>query len=116
MDYRYYLTKGEEGACIKYMPAVHVKRSIFTAPNAPPEFAAMITVLANEVDGSKWHVRATEPVSTDLASNCLVITSAADKAAQFEWVESKYVQTPEDLLSYVQKVDLSMTSTGLCGH
>ena len=80
-----------------------------------PELTLFLRRSYNDKDGcNDWKYLTVEPEATELRSSYLAIASAAEKSS--EWATCRYAMVLADFLDYVQKVNVSITASGLCGH
>ena len=122
MDPLYLFSRGSEGNSIQYNAAVSVKRrSVYASPNAlaeSPALGVMLRSITESYQGApnKWKYLSVEPAPTELSPNCLVLVSEEEKMRHSDWSTCRYALPLRGFLDYVMKVNLNMTSSGLCGY
>ena len=119
IDPMYMASGGSKGSSIAHTPAVCVKRSVYASPGAVASMPDLTLVLRSIIEGytgckNNWEYSTVTPRGVELKSSYLAIVSAEEKSS--EWATCRYAMLFAEFLDYVQKVNVSMTASGLCGH
>ena len=96
-----------------------MRRTVYITAGARhlmPELTMTLQSVIEAYAGSLWRLRATEPLSTELAAHCLVLATEEETAADAEWAQSRHALTYDEFISFVQTFGLRMSSSGLCGR